>query len=271
MLPLLLLALAGCAVGQRPNYSYNYTEYSVQALGDSVIMDCSKDGIDTTGATPEGWILPSRTLVTDNQTMPRFQLLSGGMQLHLTDFVNDDIGFYYCVLERDAAGTYHDTADDMYLHTRPGSQAGTVRVIVKVALNVRGPYFDNPLERYKWNLVIAFSAGGGFAVICSLFCMAYKFSWSERQKNKIHSDDESEEGMFKPQFKDTARTFSVDGPVVEATNGIPMKVMSSSPPPPPNGKDQGVVNGAFQSDDVTGNVHRKRSSAQPEAVATGSS
>jgi len=101
------------------------------------------------------WMLPDFTMLYSDQG--RFQVLNNKCTLKIVNVTNDDLGLYHCTLRR-------PTSDDEWW-------------VLRLGLNVRGPYFEDRWDKYRPNTISSFSASFSFLLIAVGIYLVYHFRY----------------------------------------------------------------------------------------------
>jgi len=131
----------------------------VSSLGVTAQLHCSNSTQYLTAApndsvyAPVLWMLPDLTLLYVDQG--RFQVLNNNWTLRIVNVSSDDLGLYHCVLR----------------------STGVQWMVLRLGLNVRGPYFEDLWDKYRINTVRGFSASVGFLLIAVAVCLVYHFRY----------------------------------------------------------------------------------------------
>ncbi len=212
-LALVALALAPICLAQ------DYDEWfdTVSTLNDtSVTFNCSEypthpkpsaGGEDTTTFTAITWMLPNLTIVDLAFIDSKYEVSMNGWQFSIKNVDVNDFGIYHCMMRRDSG------KGDWYL--------------VKWGINIRGPYFEDLLEKYELNIIIGFSAAGGFVAIAAMVWAVWHFRWQEP------------EGELAPYQAGGSYEMSKQGTVNGDSQGYVNAAYTEAPPTPP--PDYGIV------------------------------
>lgn len=109
--------------------------------------------------------------------------------LILTNVSKDDFGLYHCMLR---------------------SKVDQSWTLVRLGLNLQGPFFQDLWEMYQWNTIIGCAAFGGFLILCLLFWLFYHFRWVEEKpediapqlNGKMEKSDFSNGGFYNKAYVD---------------------------------------------------------------------
>ena len=118
------------------------------------------------------------------------QVDQSGVQMTVHNVTPEYHGIYHCVMETTSGETY----------------------MVKWGINMRGPYFVDLWDKYEMNVIIGFSAMGGFLVLAGLIFGVYHFRWIDPNEGTEDSDGES---YTLPTYENRAYTIG-DEPVVDS-------------------------------------------------------
>ncbi|XP_059151172.1 uncharacterized protein LOC131937625 [Physella acuta] len=103
------------------------------------------------------WMLPSNHLIDvntiDDMNDDRYELWNNGSILLVKNIDKEDFGFYFCLVML-------------------GEQKSVQR-IVKLGINVDGPYFGDMWDKYSGNLKTGLISGGIVALVMAMFCYNY--------------------------------------------------------------------------------------------------
>lgn len=98
-------------------------------------------------------MLPDLTMLYADRG--RFKILNNNWTLQIINVTNDDLGMYHCVLRSPDVEWF----------------------VLRLGLNVGGPYFEDLWDKYRRNTVVGFSASFGFLLIAAAICLVYYFRY----------------------------------------------------------------------------------------------
>jgi len=158
-----LLVFVGCVLvsclAQQDFYSF--PNYEVAELHGSITLECNYTNVPYF-SEPRFWVTPERTALEPNTSMGRRMVSEDAYYLHIDDVQEEDIGYWHCGLITPNATTF----------------------MLRIGLNANGPYFEDMWAKYRDNVIIALSAGGGFAVFAVACCLAWQFRWEKKMAEK---------------------------------------------------------------------------------------
>ena len=190
-----LSAVAVCVlVASVSSQSYDdWIKTVYQEKGETVVFNCTEvidennghPRIDTEDPTWQPWVNASAYYWLANlDIVNKSESIRGGnimvsedaWTLTVRNVTPDFFGIYHCVMLRDDGTLY----------------------LVKWGINMKGPYFQNLWDKYEMNVIIGFSAMGGFLVLAGLVIGVYQFRWidpdEELKKQAKKEAEEKEEG-----------------------------------------------------------------------------
>jgi len=144
---------------------------NVWSLGVTVHLYCNDSTeykIAASNAEPVSWMLPDLTVLHGDQG--RFQILNNNWTLKIINVSRDDLGMYYCML--------HNSNIEWLL--------------LRLGLNVAGPYFEHLWDKYWLNTVVGLTASFCSLTVAIPACLVYHFryrpqDWDSHQHGRSTS------------------------------------------------------------------------------------
>lgn len=142
---------------------YEYEILAVTSLGSNVTLECNNTSQQSRSApanyTPVAWMLPDLSVLSSPGVLgSKFEILNDNWTLRISDVVTGDFGYYHCMMQ-DAkkSSTY----------------------LIRIGLNVAGPFFTNTWDQYRSNIFQGMAAFFGFIVASVLVIATHKYRWRE--------------------------------------------------------------------------------------------
>jgi len=162
------------------------SEFNILAeFGTNITLTCENDVYNATDdaslyailywITPDVNVIPvgEKWMNEDNVVLGEVEGTGSNMTLTKIDAIH--FGFYYCIIETKADNTL---------------------VVVKKAVNYKGPYFGEFMDNYYWNVIVGGSAAGAVFVILALACAINALCCDrDYQRKSAYSFGDIDEGL----------------------------------------------------------------------------
>ncbi len=208
---------------------------TVEREGESAMLDCQKE-LNYSVLDPNqlyGWMKPDLAILNSTYDDGRVRVEPSNWTLTVGNISHGDLGLYHCMVQETYGGI----------------------LMVRMGINVKGPFFTDMWEMYRMNTIIGCSAFGVFLILCLLFWLIYRFQWKE--PNKVGPTFEAD---FAHDNKPGSANGYAAGSAQEPANGhIQMDVIGT-----PEAPDAVVtVPGAAASDQLSEPDIRHRATLAP--------
>lgn len=190
------------------NEKFNYREH----YGNNLTIECT-DGRLPTNYTFSYWIRPD-LVVMNKSDEDQFWTLDGyaswkvsddGLTMDVTNLNQRQFGFYYCVVQ----------------------SAGGDTIVVKKAINYRGPYFGNLWPKYRMNVIIGLTAAAVFFVFIVVCCVvaAYCERTPEENAKEEPRQDIRRTKRSSPEISSSGENYGLKRRDVTSTPGYDVDIM----------------------------------------------
>ena len=173
------------------------TQITDTDFGNSVSFYCNtslQSNQPPNGSLPEKWMFNDLTNAPSGYNGTKREISNDGYTMTILNVSTSDFGIYHCMMMTEEMEWY----------------------LIKLGLNVRGPYYEDLWEKYRMNTIIGLSACLGFMLIAIVIIVIYK--------NRYILDEESVVIANGKEYG-TAPIYANDGYIIE--NAVEMSSSSN--------------------------------------------
>ena len=138
--------------------TYDFEQETVDELGGNITLLCDYRG-EFVNETTTLWILPDLRNFNESSSDDDIYVSGDKKEITIVDIAQSDLGTYLCVM-----------------------QTGEM---LRVGLNLKGPYFEDLGEKYQQNVVYAFAAMLSFLAAALYVWLVVKFRYKPEDSTRI--------------------------------------------------------------------------------------
>ncbi|KAK6976724.1 hypothetical protein BgiMline_023170 [Biomphalaria glabrata] len=153
---IILLASVGLVLGHT-GQKWHSNRYLDLLYGVTANLTCADEGFSPWEDVEEFrflWILPNTKVLNDTTVLDNqhYSWMNNGASLLIYNIDRPDFGIYHCLVQ---------------------TLSNNIHTVVKLGININGPYFGNLWEIYSPNMKIGLISGFVVLVVMSMFCYNY--------------------------------------------------------------------------------------------------